>query len=159
TARIPIGRITEADEINGAAVFLTSDEGLLLSLDERQRVVETACDAAGGRVPVVAHVGCMTTADSIRLARWATAEAHPAGLEGLLRTMGFIGPEPTPSAHALRLSTACTPGQQSAPSASVPLTFGKVQPCTRFRTPPGPPSPPPSSTETSTRYMAGLRAI
>jgi len=51
----------------------SSGEGLLLSLDERQRVVETACDAANGRVPVGAHVGCMTTADSIRLARHAQA--------------------------------------------------------------------------------------
>src|SRR5699024_6763768 len=49
----------------------SSGEGLLLSLDERQRVVETACEAAGGRVPVVAHVGCMTPSDSIRLARHA----------------------------------------------------------------------------------------
>src|SRR5699024_12627777 len=49
----------------------SSGEGLLLSVEERQRVVEKACEAANGRVPVVAHVGRRTTAGSIRRARRA----------------------------------------------------------------------------------------
>lgn len=46
----------------------SSGEGLLLSLEERKAITRTAVEAAGGRVPVVAHVGTLRTADSIELA-------------------------------------------------------------------------------------------
>lgn len=49
----------------------SSGEGLLLSLDERKTILESALDAAAGRVPVISHVGTIRTADAVSLARHA----------------------------------------------------------------------------------------
>lgn len=49
----------------------SSGEGLLLSADERTAVVETSVAAAAGRIPVVAHVGALSTKEAIDLARRA----------------------------------------------------------------------------------------
>ena len=46
----------------------SSGEGLLLTTDERVRVVEAVADAAHGRVPVIAHVGALSTREAIELA-------------------------------------------------------------------------------------------
>ena len=49
----------------------SSGEGLLLGLEERKAIVETVVAAASGRVPVIAHVGTIRTADAVELARAA----------------------------------------------------------------------------------------
>lgn len=49
----------------------SSGEGLLLTADERTSIVETAVGASGGRIPVVAHVGALSTRAAIDLARRA----------------------------------------------------------------------------------------
>jgi N-acetylneuraminate lyase len=49
----------------------SSGEALLLSLEERKQVVRTVTEAAAGRVPVIAHVGTIRTADAVGLARHA----------------------------------------------------------------------------------------
>ena len=49
----------------------SSGEGLLLSHDERKAILETVVAAASGRVPVIAHVGTIRTADAVDLARAA----------------------------------------------------------------------------------------
>lgn len=49
----------------------SSGEGILLSLEERMRLVKEVVDAVGDRVPVVAHVGAASTRDAISLARHA----------------------------------------------------------------------------------------
>ncbi len=49
----------------------SSGEGLLLSLEERKQVLEHTVKAADGKVPVVAHVGTIRTADAIDLAKHA----------------------------------------------------------------------------------------
>lgn len=54
--------------IEGVYVCGSSGEGVLLSEDERIQVAETAVVAAAGRVPVVSHVGAMTTGEAIRIA-------------------------------------------------------------------------------------------
>src|SRR5690606_18460050 len=43
----------------------SSGEAPLLSLDERRRFVRRVIQAVAGRVPVVAHVGTVSTADTI----------------------------------------------------------------------------------------------
>lgn len=48
-----------------------SGEGLLLSLDERKRLVEAAVEYADGRVLVFNHVGALTTKDAIDLAKYS----------------------------------------------------------------------------------------
>lgn len=49
----------------------SSGEGLLLGHDERKTIVKRVIAAASGRVPVIAHVGTIRTADAIDLARAA----------------------------------------------------------------------------------------
>lgn len=49
----------------------SSGEALLLSIDERERIVETTTETVSGKVPVIAHVGTLRTADTVRLARHA----------------------------------------------------------------------------------------
>jgi len=60
--------------VSGFFVCGGSGEGLLLSAEERQAVLDTVVDAAGGRVKLIAHVGALDTATAQRLA------AHAAGL-------------------------------------------------------------------------------
>ena len=49
----------------------SSGEGLLLDTIERTEVVSTIVRTAGGRIPVVAHIGAVSTRDSTMLARAA----------------------------------------------------------------------------------------
>jgi N-acetylneuraminate lyase len=60
--------------VSGFFVCGGSGEGLLLSVEERQSVLETVVAAAGGRASVIAHVGALDTATVQRLA------AHAVGL-------------------------------------------------------------------------------
>ena len=53
---------------DGLYVCGSSGEAMLLSLEERKRVLEIVMDAAGGCLPVVAHIGCQRTADTLELA-------------------------------------------------------------------------------------------
>lgn len=61
--------------VRGFFVCGGSGEGLLLTPDERQAVLETVITAVNGRVSVIAHVGALDTATAQRLA------AHAAGLK------------------------------------------------------------------------------
>lgn len=56
----------------------SSGEALLLSLEERAEVVRTVVEEVAGRVPVIAHVGTLRTADAIGLARDAQAAGATA---------------------------------------------------------------------------------
>ena len=49
----------------------STGEGFLLSSDERVRVYECAAKAARGRAKLIAHVGCISTEESVKLARRA----------------------------------------------------------------------------------------
>ncbi|MBS4021563.1 MAG: dihydrodipicolinate synthase family protein [Dethiobacter sp.] len=53
----------------------TSGEGMLLSLEERRKLLEVVYDQAGGRIPVIAHAGDITTKGTVELA------LHAAGLQ------------------------------------------------------------------------------
>ena len=66
--------IVERQIQDGAEGFYccgSSGEGLLLTLEERKKVLEHTLKAADGRVPVISHVGTIRTADVIDLARHA----------------------------------------------------------------------------------------
>ncbi|MBR4462228.1 MAG: N-acetylneuraminate lyase [Erysipelotrichaceae bacterium] len=49
----------------------SSGEGLLLSLDERKKVLETVLEEVDGSVPVISHIGTVATKDVIELAEHA----------------------------------------------------------------------------------------
>jgi len=49
----------------------TTGEGMLLSVAERKALCEAVVEQVAGRVPVIAHAGCISTRDTIDLARHA----------------------------------------------------------------------------------------
>lgn len=57
--------------VNGLFVGGTTGEGILLAPAERRRLHESALAAAGGRVPVILHVGANTTREATALAEHA----------------------------------------------------------------------------------------
>ncbi len=59
------------DGVEGFYVCGSSGEGLMLSLEERKRVLEVVMKEVGGRVPVIAHVGTIRTSDAAELAKHA----------------------------------------------------------------------------------------
>ena len=64
--------------IDGLFIGGTTGEGLLLTLEERERLTETVVGSAGDRVKVLVQAGCATTADTIRIAK----HAMKAGADG-----------------------------------------------------------------------------
>ena len=58
-------------KINGLLICGTTGEGPILGLRERKRVAELAVLTASGQVPVIIHVGCNSTIETIELARHA----------------------------------------------------------------------------------------
>lgn len=77
TGHVDAGRLSAlVDEyvergVEGIYCAGSSGEGLLLDTEERELLSATVVAAAAGRVPVVAHVGALTTATSVRLAAQA----------------------------------------------------------------------------------------
>ena len=59
--------------VNGFFVCGGSGEGLLLTPEERQAVLDTAVDAAGTRAMIIAHIGALDTATACRLAAHASS--------------------------------------------------------------------------------------
>ena len=69
-----VERLVEHGLANGLRGFYltgSTGEGFLLSSDERVRVYERAVKAARGRAKMIAHVGCLSTDDAVKLARRA----------------------------------------------------------------------------------------
>ena len=58
-------------EISGFYVGGSTGEFILMSLEERKRLLEIVCQTAKGKKAVVAHIGCQRPRDSIELARHA----------------------------------------------------------------------------------------
>lgn len=65
--------------VEGLYVCGSSGEGVLLSEQERRSIARTAVQVAAGRVPVVSHIGAMSTGEAIRLAE----DAKEAGIAAI----------------------------------------------------------------------------
>ena len=93
--------------LDGVLAFGTNGEGVLFSVEERQRGLRLFVEAAAGRLDVAAHCGAQTTADTVALA----ADAGEAGAEAV----AVIGPpyfpldEPAQLAHFAAAARACAP--------------------------------------------------
>lgn len=93
--------------LRGVLALGTNGEGILLSVAERQRVIELYVAAAGGRLDVAAHCGAQTTADSVALAEHAAAAGAAA--------VAVIGPPyfkldaEAQRRHLLAVARACAP--------------------------------------------------
>jgi 4-hydroxy-tetrahydrodipicolinate synthase len=57
--------------VHGLLPTGSTGEFASLTMDERRQVVEVVLQAAGGRVPIVPHVGAIATRDVVTLARHA----------------------------------------------------------------------------------------
>ncbi|GAB3059316.1 dihydrodipicolinate synthase family protein [Intrasporangium mesophilum] len=70
--RVLIERTIEGG-VHGLVPCGSTGEFAQMTNEERRRVVEVVVDQAGGRVPVVAHTGAMTTREALGLAQHAEA--------------------------------------------------------------------------------------
>lgn len=70
-------------------------EGLLLTPSERKRVAEAVIAQARGRLPVIVHVGSLTTDQSVELAR----HAQDAGADAIASIPPFYYPVSTEGIH------------------------------------------------------------
>lgn len=59
--------------VHGIFCFGTNGEGYILEEKEKQLVLETVIDEVGGRLPVYAGTGCISTRETIRQSRMAQA--------------------------------------------------------------------------------------
>jgi N-acetylneuraminate lyase len=66
-------------KVSGFYVCGTTGEGIYMSIAERKLVAETVLHQVNGRVPVIAHVGCVAAGDAAELAR----HARQAGADGV----------------------------------------------------------------------------
>jgi N-acetylneuraminate lyase len=82
-------------QVDGLYLCGSTGEGLLLSLDERRRVLEAVLKEVRRRVPVIVHVGCVSTRDAVALAR----HACDAGADGVSSVLPLLDQ----SAEAVRL--------------------------------------------------------
>ena len=71
--------------ISGLYLCGTTGDGLLLSLEERRKIVETVSRTVGDRAPLMVHVGTLATRDAMELAR------HAAQHEGVT-AISSLGP-------------------------------------------------------------------
>jgi len=74
--------------VDGLYLCGSTGEGLLLTEEERCQVVEVALRAVAGRVPVIVHVGALSTGTAERLA----AHAHQAGAAAVAAVPPFYFP-------------------------------------------------------------------
>jgi 4-hydroxy-tetrahydrodipicolinate synthase len=79
---------TVAAGVHGLVPGGSTGEFAAMTNDERRLVTETVVDQAAGRVPVVAHVGAMTTREAVGLAR----HAEGAGAAALMVVAAYYEP-------------------------------------------------------------------
>jgi N-acetylneuraminate lyase len=77
-----------ARHLDGLYICGSTGEGVFMSAEERELVVETVLDQAQGRLPVIVHVGAAATLDAVRLARHAQS-AGAAGISAILPPVAF----------------------------------------------------------------------
>lgn len=70
-----VRRVTEFVVSNGVHAVMvggTTGEGMLLTLEERKNLLEAVVEQVSGRIPVIAHTGCIDTIGTIQLSKHAT---------------------------------------------------------------------------------------
>ena len=88
----------------GLFVCGTTGEGMLLHLDERKEVLEAVCDAANGRIPVIAHTGNWDTDSTIELTRHAAE--YGADAAAVVAPGYYAYDEAALSQHFIRVARA-----------------------------------------------------
>jgi len=75
--RALIGKLLE-EGVHGLYLTGSTGEGFLMSQEERKKVVEIAMDEVAGRVPVIVHVGAISTRLSLELTHHASDQGADA---------------------------------------------------------------------------------
>lgn len=115
-------------QLGGLYVLGSTGQGILLSLDERRQVAERCVKASAGRIPVMIHVGAVSTNDAITLAKHAAevgADAvssvppiyYPSGFDGVIehyRRVGSATDLPFFPYHASFLAQTLPPAKEYA---------------------------------------------
>lgn len=92
-----------AKGIDGLYVCGSTGEGVLLSLAERQKVAEVVLAQVAGRIPVIVHVGSISTREAVSLAQHSQ-EVGAAGVSSVLPLVA-VGPAETYE-HYQRIAAA-----------------------------------------------------
>jgi 4-hydroxy-tetrahydrodipicolinate synthase len=92
--------------VHGLMPCGTTGEGPMLAVSERKRVVEVVVEAGAHRVPVLAHVGTMTTHETVDLA--CHAQACGVGAISVVTPYYFQLPENALVEHFCRVADAVT---------------------------------------------------
>lgn len=92
---------------DGVLALGTTGEGILLSAAERRRALELFLAAAGDRLPIIAHCGAQTTAETVALAAHA-AERGAAGV-AVIAPPFFAFDEREQLEHLTAAARACAP--------------------------------------------------
>jgi N-acetylneuraminate lyase len=77
-----------AKHVNGFYLCGSTGEGAFMSVEERERVVETVSERVNGRVPILVHVGAAAVSDAVQLAQHAEANGA-AGFSSILPPVLF----------------------------------------------------------------------
>ncbi|GAB4569320.1 MAG: 4-hydroxy-tetrahydrodipicolinate synthase [Anaerolineae bacterium] len=93
--------------VDGLMVAGTTGEGMLLDLDERRQLLEWVLERAAGRAAVIAHVGGMTTRESVALA----AHARSVGASAVAVITPFFFPYDDEALYAHFLAVAEAAGE------------------------------------------------
>lgn len=68
-----------SQQMDGLYILGSTGQGLLFTEAQRKRVTEVVTKISAGSIPVIVHVGALTTAESIRLAQ----HAEKTGVDGI----------------------------------------------------------------------------
>lgn len=68
-----------SQQMDGLYILGSTGQGLLFTEEQRKKVTEVVSKTSAGRIPVVVHIGALTTAEAIRLAK----HAEGCGVDGI----------------------------------------------------------------------------
>jgi dihydrodipicolinate synthase/N-acetylneuraminate lyase len=100
----PYAEYLQGHGADGVLALGSTGEGILLSVPERRRAIELF---AKGPLPVIAHCGAQTTADTVELARFA-AETQVVGV-AVIAPPYFALDDEALFAHLAAAAAACDP--------------------------------------------------
>lgn len=89
-------------QMDGLYILGSTGQGLLFTEEQRKKATEVVSKISAGRIPVIVHVGSLTTAESIRLAQ----HAEKCGVDGIssVPPIYYTGNADTALAHYSKIA-------------------------------------------------------
>jgi N-acetylneuraminate lyase len=93
-----------SQQMDGLYILGSTGQGLLFTEDQRKKITELVSKTSNGRIPIIVHVGALTTAESIRLAE----HAEKSGVSGIssVPPIYYTGNADTALEHYKRIAGA-----------------------------------------------------